>query len=243
MTSVFDNLGNIGHGIDIQALMKSNDITPGVQKHLIRVYWSLLLCVIASTIGIWLHMKFGYGGGWITLLGGLGLAMWIQNDPNKSEINRRLAILCGFGLLQGMYIGPLVNIVAHINPAIILTAFFGTTIIFGCFSMAAIVSKRRSYLYLGGILSSALTLMFFLGIANIFFGSEQIYNLQLYGGLIMFSGYVIFDTQLILEKAINGDGDFVGHAMSLFIDFIAIFVRLLIILAKNSEKKDKKNKR
>ena len=41
----------------------------------------------------------------------------------------------------------------------------------------------------------------------------------------------------MLQKAIIGDRDFAGHAANLFIDFVAIFIRLAIILAKISEKK------
>jgi hypothetical protein len=41
-----------------------------------------------------------------------------------------------------------------------------------------------------------------------------------------------------------GDRDFAGHAANLFIDFVAIFIRLAIIIAKMSGDKqsDKKKK-
>src|SRR5690606_32922828 len=121
---------------------------------------------------------------------------------------------------------------------IVVTAFMGTVMIFGCFSLAALFAKRRSYMYLGGILGSVLTIALWLSIANLFFRSAAIMNLQLYGGLFMFVGFVVFDTQLIIEKAAQGDVDYPMHAITLFIDFVAIFVRLLIILSKNNKKKD-----
>ena len=49
--------------------------------------------------------------------------------------------------------------------------------------------------------------------------------------------YVIFDTQIIVEKASLGDRDFAWHAMELFIDFVGIFVRICVILLRNSERR------
>lgn len=55
--------------------------------------------------------------------------------------------------------------------------------------------------------------------------------------------YVIFDTQMIVEKATLGDRDFAWHTMELFIDFVAIFVRICIILLRNSEESKGKSSR
>lgn len=55
---------------------------------------------------------------------------------------------------------------------------------------------------------------------------------QLYLGLVAMCGFVLFDTQLIVEKRRAGSRDFVTHALDLFIDFIGIFRRLLVILTQ-----------
>ena len=45
-----------------------------------------------------------------------------------------------------------VGIAIAINPSILPTAFMGTAMIFTCFTLSALYARRRSYLFLGGIL-------------------------------------------------------------------------------------------
>ena len=53
---------------------------------------------------------------------------------------------------------------------------------------------------------------------------------QLYFGLLVFVGYIVVDTQDIIEKAHLGDLDYVNHSLTLFTDFVGVFVRVLIIM-------------
>ena len=47
----------------------------------------------------------------------------------------------------------------------------------------------------------------------------------------MFCGFVLFDTQLIVERFNLGDSDYIKHSLDLFIDFVDIFRRILIIMS------------
>jgi FtsH-binding integral membrane protein len=69
------------------------------------------------------------------------------------------------------------------------------------------------------------------------------FGFELYLGLLVFSGYVLFDTQLIVERAAAGDMDHVRHALDLFVDAVAILVRVLVILLKNQEKREREQQR
>jgi len=137
----------------------------------------------------------------------------------------------------------------QIDPAIVTSALMLTAGVFAIFSALALFSRRREYLYLGSILGSCMWML--LGtsmLAWVFPGMRGLaFNVNLYGGLLIFVGYIVLDTQMIVEKAANRaaeDLDVLGDAAQLFIDLVAVFVRILIILMKNGEKKNnKKNNR
>ena len=68
-------------------------------------------------------------------------------------------VLCHFiciFIVQGFSLGSLIYMVLLMDPAILVTALLATTTVFVCFAGAALLAKRRTYLYLGGVLSSGL---------------------------------------------------------------------------------------
>jgi len=226
--------------IDWTAVGKFNDIGPRVRSHVVNVYMTLGATILAASLGSLAYLTYHIGGTW-SALAGFALLFWLASVP-QSDVPKRTAILGGFGVLQGLSIGPLLEAVIDIDPRIVVTAFVGTVVVFACFSASALYAQRRSYLYLGGMLSSGLSLLVTLGFLNIFFRSTAAANVSLYVGLLLFSGFVIFDTQLMIERCDQGNTDYVMDALNLFLDFVSIFVRLLIILADNKKSDNKRRK-
>eukprot|EP01108_Squamamoeba_japonica_P002153 TRINITY_DN200_c0_g3_i2.p1 TRINITY_DN200_c0_g3~~TRINITY_DN200_c0_g3_i2.p1 ORF type:complete len:249 (-),score=119.78 TRINITY_DN200_c0_g3_i2:60-806(-) len=228
--------------MDWSTIGKTSDLPEATKKHMAKVYVSLVATVISAAAGAALYMSTGIGG----LLGQIGMfvALFAFSAMPPVISAARFGMLLAFGALQGMALGPLIEQVAFIDPSIVTSAFLGASLVFGSFSAAAMFAKRRSYLYLGGVLGSALSLLFWGGLINMFFRSALMFNVQLYLGLVVFSGFVLVDSQMIAERHMNGDDDFIGHSVKLFVDFAAIFVRILIILARNSSsKKDRRERR
>ncbi|MED6156648.1 Bax inhibitor 1 [Stylosanthes scabra] len=225
------------------ALKNFHQISPVVQNHLKLVYFTLCCALVASAVGAYLHLLWNIGG-LLTVLGTFGGCIWLMSTPPYEE-QKRITLLMATALFQGASIGPLINLAIHVEPSLILSAFVATALAFACFSAAALVAKRREYLYLGGMLSSGLSILLWLHFtSSIFGGSIALYKFQLYSGLLLFVGYVIFDTQEIIEMAHSGDLDYVKHAMTLFTDLVNIFVRILVILLKNSAyRNERKNKK
>merc|ERR1719334_2933978 len=147
----------------------------------------------------------------------------------------RIGLALFFGFLQGIIIGPLVNEAIDMDPFIVRAALVLTLCVFASFSMIAMMTKDKKCLYLGSMLNSFCLFLLFMRIFPTSFG----YELSLYGGLIMFIGYVFYDTQQIIKRVERfglQNTDFVSDAITLYIDFVAIFVRILIIIMRSKER-------
>ncbi|KAF5735121.1 hypothetical protein HS088_TW15G00621 [Tripterygium wilfordii] len=242
-SAFFDSRSASRGGWTSDTLKNFRQISPLVQTHLKQVYLSLCCALVASAVGAYLHLLWNIGG-LLTTFACVGSIVWLLSTPPYEE-RKRVALLMAAALFEGASIGPLVDLAIEIDPSILITAFVGTGLAFGCFTVAAMLARRREYLYLGGLLSSGLSMLLWLHFASsIFGGSAAIFKFELYFGLLIFVGYIVVDTQDIVEKAHLGDLDYVKHALTLFSDFVAVFVRILIIMLKNSmEKGEKKKKR
>jgi len=232
--------------VDVESLKNVSGIATEITQHLRNVYLTLAGTTAAAAIGVLFFLKTQFPVIASALMG-LGLLVWLvisnSEDITKVDENRQvnmrkgLALLFLFGFFQGASIGALVQLVLELDPNIVTLAFIGSVAVFASFSGSAYFAKRRSYLYIGGFLGSMLSTLLFLSFFNLFIRSEWMHVFTLYAGLFMFCGYVLYDTQMIIEKANQGSRNYVRHALELFIDLFAIFVRLLIILAKLQKKK------
>jgi len=212
-----------------------------LKSHLKKVYGCLAISLMVAAFGAYVHVFTDILRGNIFCTFGsiIALLLLYATPDNGQNEHLRLGYLFGFSFLTGLSTGPLMDYVLSVDPTIISTAFFGTCIVFGCFTAAAIYAPDRKYLYLGGTLLSLLSTMFWMALINLFVGSRFLFQLNLYAGLAIMCGFILYDTQLIMEKRRRGDQDYIWHSVDLFIDFMAVFRRLAIILAQKEERKKK----
>lgn len=210
-----------------------------VRQHLKNVYACLTMSAVSAGVGAYVHIYTQFlSAGLLTVIASLGLLVALMATPDNGKNRKlRLGYLLGFAFFTGMGMGPLLEAVIDFDPSIVMTALLGTIVIFGSFSLCSLFAERGKFLYLGGTLMTLLSSMLILSLANIFFGSYLLYQVHLYLGLLLMCGFVLYDTQLIVEKRRNGDKDFVTHSVDLFIDFIGIFRRLLILLTQKEQQK------
>jgi len=218
------------------AVLATHDLPKEVSSHLRSVYSTLTLSLAAAALGAWINFSMRIGS-FLTVLASIAILVWFKvtpyEGPRSSQLHR-VALLLSFALFWGASMAPFLEYTLSLKDGagLILQALGATTAMFACFSGAALLSQRRSYLYLCGFLSSSISTLLWIGVCNLFFRSELLTNISLYFGLIVFSGFVVFDTQIMVEKAYNGDLDYAGHTLELFVDFVAIFIRILRLLSK-----------
>jgi len=225
------------------AIGKFDHIDATVQTHLKSVYSCLFIALLSATAGAYVNTFMGFmqEAGFLTAIASIGLIFWMKATPHEQKnVPKRIGMLAGIGALTGMSMGPLLRYAAFLDPSIITTAFMGACVIFGSFTLAALFSRERAYLYLGGTLMSVVGWMMLASFANLILGSTIIFQAQVYIGLVVFCLFVLYDTQMIIEKRRMGDDDFIWHSVDLFFDFIQIFQKLLIILSQKEENKKKR---
>lgn len=146
---------------------------------------------------------------------------------DKPGIN--LAVLFGFTFISGLTITPLLSSVFMLpsGASIVAQAFLMTSIAFGGISMFAL-STKKDYSAMGKMLFITLIVIVVASLANIFFASP-ILQLAISGvGAILFSAFILYDTQQIVKGNFSSP---VEAAVALYLDFFNLFVSLLQILA------------
>jgi FtsH-binding integral membrane protein len=230
---------------DMSKMLDFSDITPRVKTHLNQVYGTLSIACMAATASCILMPAFLVQNlvyVIFSIIATIGLVVTMMSNRGDRNHGTKFVCLLAIAAIDGASLKPLIELANDIDPMLVVNALIYTAAIFGSFSLASLMTKRRSMLFLGGILSSVMigmsVGMLFSWIIGYSFISFLGYNIVMLG---VFSFYVIYDTQLIVEKAHSGDFDYTLHALELFIDLIRIFVHVLRILIELSGEKKKKN--
>ena len=136
--------------------------------------------------------------------------------------------LFGFTFITGLIFAPVVAIYEQTAPGIVGQAAFLTVLVFGSLTAYAFIS-RRDFSYLGGMLFVAIIALVLGGLANLFFfKSSAMAYWSAWVTLLVFSGFVLYDTSRIIHRY-DEDG-YCAAALALFLDFFNMFLAILRIL-------------
>jgi FtsH-binding integral membrane protein len=115
-------------------------------------------------------------------------------NPQRSE-SEQIGFMLLISFLMGFVTGPGINMIAEVAPELLIQAALYSSAAFGSFSAVSLFSKRRSYLFLGGIIMTMMQVMCFYSLIGWLFSSGNMFGLgYLMCGLFIACLWIIFDT-------------------------------------------------
>uniref|UniRef100_A0A7S3KBP0 Uncharacterized protein n=1 Tax=Euplotes crassus TaxID=5936 RepID=A0A7S3KBP0_EUPCR len=139
---------------------------------------------------------------------------------------------CG---LEGLMLAPLINMA---GMPIVFNALAATGAMMGALGAYAYNTPTKDFLSMGGALSIGLCGLIGVSFVNMFWPSPLLMSLSLYGGLLLFGGFVMYDTQKLIHNASTKPSwDPINESIGIYLDAIIIFQKFLIIFMNNKKKK------
>jgi FtsH-binding integral membrane protein len=127
------------------------------------------------------------------------------------------------------------------SPGLLARAGLYTVGMMGSIAFVGATAKQEKYLYLGAPLLAGVVVVALSGFAPLILPATATRSLMwseriwLYGGLAVFGGFTLYDVQKILHHARMAERgivkkDVVNESISLELDFLNIFIRMVQIL-------------
>ncbi|MCT4552588.1 MAG: Bax inhibitor-1/YccA family protein [Alphaproteobacteria bacterium] len=251
----FDNNINQAQYSNYVDANASSDII-GLNKYLTKVFMYLatgigiaaLMSYLSIRLG-WVNALYTWQGGVPVAVSGLGKVVpWlplvaifvISFSANRMSAQGLKNAYYGFTALMGYSISALMAVVVAVNPAVAVQALLITTLDLAIM-WAIAYNTKKDLRPMGSFLMMAMWGIFLVGIFSMIFGST-LGIWYSYAIVLIFSGLIAYDIQKIkyfyLSNGSQGetaDKVAVFAAMSLFIDFVNIFLAILRILMSSRD--------
>ena len=207
-----------------------------------RVYGYMMMAVVVSMavsgfVGFSPELLAFFFTGvmkWIVIFAPLvavfGISIALNADPPKPIA---IALLVGFSAIMGL---SFATIFAVYKLGSVFTAFMGAAVLFGVMSGYGYFTKK-SLDSLGKFMFVGLIAIVIASIINIFIGSSIMAMVISALAIIIFLGLTAYDTQRIREMLMeqSSDASEVQGALTLYLDFINIFLSLLQLFGDKKE--------
>jgi modulator of FtsH protease len=179
-------------------------------------------------------VAFGLEHGILSFLVYLGAFFGASFARHVRGLN--VVALFGYTFITGLFIAPALFIAqlmasngATLDPSPVRDAFLLTGAAFAGLTGYVFVS-RRDFSFLRAGLTMGIWVVLGASLLGIFLHSA-VFSLAIASvGVLLFCGYILYDTSRILREP---DDDAVGAALRLFLDVVNLFMFLLRILASN----------
>ena len=212
-----------------------NTAMANVYKHMsLAVLISMIVSYFVGTNPVLLAFFFTGFIKWVVIFAPLaaifGIPIVLNSNPPKHIAQ---LMLYGFAALMGL---SFATIFAVYQMGSIFTAFMGAAVLFGTMSFYGYFTKK-SLDSLGSFLFVGLIAVVIASIINIFLASSLFSMVISAIAIIVFLGLTAYDTQKIREMVTYNDNGIaeISGALSLYLDFINIFLSLLQLFGDKKE--------
>ncbi|KRX24683.1 Growth hormone-inducible transmembrane protein [Trichinella nelsoni] len=178
----------------------------------------------------------GMFGTMAALIGTGAVCQSITYDRAKLDAKHiAWALHCG---TLGAVIAPL----SFLGGPLLIRAACYTAGVVGGLSAVAVCAPNEKFLNMGGVLAMGLGIVFASSIGTFFLPpttmlGASMYSVVTYGGLVLFSGFLLYDTQRVVKMAEHYPTyalkpfDPINAQIGIYLDTINIFMRIAMILA------------
>ena len=190
--------------VSIFAAAAASYITLTTDAFLLAVYNHPILCLVAY----------------------IGSLIFVYS-VRKSE-NLGMIALFVFTISSGVLITPLVNVYLSQDPSIVTEALALTGISFGGLSLYAVQTKK-DLSFLGSFLVVGLITLIVASLLNVFVFQSPFFDMLIpVAGVLIFCGFILYDTQNILKN--YPTDEHVLAALNLYVDVFLLFQYLLMLI-------------
>lgn len=170
---------------------------------------------------------------WGLLIAQFGLVWAISSRVNQFSLGTMSALFMLYSLLTGVTFSVFFYVYTAESIA---STFFVTAGTFGIMSLYGFVTKK-DLTKIGNLCLMALLGLILASVVNFFLASETLYWITTYIGVLIFVGLIAYDTQKLKALAVMENNEYtqklaICGALSLYLDFINLFLMLLRILGK-----------
>jgi len=175
----------------------------------------------------------------------IGSSMVARSIPYQQGLGAKQAAWLVHCAVVGAVIAP----ICLLGGPILTRAAWYTAGMVGGLSTVAVCAPSDKFLYMGGPLAMGLGVVFCASLGSAFLPPTTalgagLYSVAMYGGLLLFGAFLLYDTQRIIHKAERHPAyygaapfDPVNASMSIYMDTINIFIRIATLLAGGGRRK------
>jgi FtsH-binding integral membrane protein len=214
-----------------------NFFNPIVQQRISKAlgYFGGGLAITGGLVGALRNSKLAYMNPFVFLGLSIGTMIGTMMVNYQTSPVLKHAMWLGFMSTMALSMVPLINMA---SMPIIFDALFATGFTMGGLGLVAYNAPSEQFLQWGGMLGMCCAGMVGVSLMQMFWPSKALFNIWLYGGLVLFSAFTLYDVQKLIHAAkTKPQWDPINEGLGIYLDAIMLFERFLMIFMMNKNKK------